>query len=72
MLEENGGNSLLGGATQCPGISFNMIAVCGSMMTGMEQRDRGAFNGVSKMALLLTKCAIIYKYDTSSHVVNTM
>ena len=59
------------GATRwCPGNSFNMVALCGSMVTRINQRNGGAFIGVCKMALLLPVYANIYKFDKTSYVLN--
>ena len=61
-----------GAARWSPGNSFNMVAIRGSMVTGMDRRNGGAFIGVCKMALLLPVCANISKYDKSSQALNTV
>ena len=61
-----------GAARWSPGNSFNMVALRGSMVTRITQWNGGAFIGVCKMALLLPGCAIIFKYDKSSQVLNTV
>mgnify|MGYP006163276317 CR=1 FL=1 len=61
-----------GAARWSPGNSFNMVTVCGSMMTNTERREQDYFNGVCKLALLLTYKVINKQLDESPHNVNKM